>query len=127
RPEDLAARDVLEGRGNPPPDLHLAGIDRLGGAEPRQRGSEGTDQKDRLDQIAARLFYGKRRQFSVMERALGHDAIDAEAELLGDLRQRQFGYLAIAAALMRQQPVRVLDGAFASLDGDIHVSGSLAG
>ncbi len=48
-----------------------------------------------------------------------------EAELLGDLRQRDFGNVAIAAALMRQQAMGVLDGAFASLDGDIHASASL--
>ncbi len=120
RPEDLAARDILEGRGNPPPHLHPAGIDRLGRAEPRQRGAERAHQEDRLDHVAARLLDGKRREFAVIQRAFGHDAIDAEAELFGDLGERHFRNVAIAAALMRQQPMGVLDGALASLDGDIH-------
>ena len=51
----------------------------------------------------------------------------ARRELPGDLVQRHLGNVAIAAALMRQQPMGVLDGALASLDGDIHVSVSLRG
>ncbi len=120
RPEDLAARNILEGRGDPPANLHRAGVDRLGGAEPRQGGAKGAHQEDRLDHVAARLLDRQRRQFAVIQRAFGHDPIDAEAQLFGDLRQRHFRNVAIAAALMRQQPMGVLDGALASLDGDIH-------
>jgi hypothetical protein len=127
RTENLAARNILEGRGNPAPHLHPAGVDRLGGAEPRQRGAERAHQENRLDHVAARLLDGKRGEFAVIQRALGHDAVDGEAELFGDLLQRQFGNVAIAAALMRQQPVGVLDGALASLDGDIHALISLGG
>ena len=118
--ENLPARNILEGRGNPAAHLHRAGIDRLGRAEARQRGAEGAHQEDRLDQVAARLLDRERRQFAVVQRALGHDAVDAERELLGDLGERQFGNIAIAAPLMRQQAMGVLDGAFASLDGNIH-------
>ena len=82
-------------------------------------------QEDRLDHVAARLLQRQRRQFAVIERTFGHDAVDAEAELSGYLRQRKFGNGAIAAALMRQQTMGVLDGALASLDGDIHASISL--
>ena len=51
---------------------------------------------------------------SVMTRSTPSD------KLLGDLRQRELGNVAVAAPLMRQQPMGVLDGAFASFDGNIH-------
>src|SRR4029453_10555008 len=125
RPENLAPRDILEGGGNPAAHLHLPGVDRLTGAEARQGRSEGADQEDGLDHVAARLLQRQRRQLAVIERSLRHDPIDAEAELLGYLREREFGNVTIAAALMRQQTVGVLDGSFASLDGHIHASISL--
>src|SRR6202043_56830 len=53
--------------------------------------------------------------------------IDGKTELSGNLIERDFRNLAITAALMRQQAMGVLDGAFASLDGDIHALGSLRG
>ena len=120
RPEDLPARQILERRGDPAAHLHRAGVDRLGRAEARQRRAEGAHQEDRLDQVAARLLDGERRQFAVVERALAHDAVDGERKLLGDLGQRQFGHVAVAAPLMRQQAMGVLDGAFAALDRNIH-------
>ncbi len=123
--ENLAARNILEGRGNPAAHLHPAGIDRLGGAEARQRRAERAQQENRLDHVAARLLDGKRRELAVVQRALGHHAIDGEAELSGNLVQREFGNLTVAAALMRQQAMGVLDGALASLDGDIHALASL--
>ena len=89
RAENLPARNILEGRGNPPAHLHRAGIDRLGRAEARQRGAEGAHQEDRLDQVAARLLDRERGEFAVVQRAFGHHAVDAERELLGDLGQRQ--------------------------------------
>ena len=125
RPEDLASRNILEGRGNPPPHLHPAGIDRLGRAEARQGGAEGADQEDRLDHVAARLLDRKRSELAVEKRAFAHHPIDREAELAGDLRKRELGNIWIAAPLMRQQAMGVLDGAFASLDRDIHASTSL--
>jgi hypothetical protein len=120
RTKNLAARDILEGRGNPANDPHAAGIDRLGGTEPRQRGAEGADQEDRLDHVASRLLDGERRKLPVIERALAHDAVDGKAKLLGDLGKRHLRHIAIATALMREQPMGVLDGAFASLDGNVH-------
>src|SRR5258708_14181739 len=124
--EDLAAGNILEGRGNPAPNLHLAGIGRLRGAEARQRGAEGADQEDRLDHVAARLFHGERREFAIIQRALGHDPIDTERELFGYLGEREFRNVTIAAALMRQQAMGVLDGASASLDRNIHAQPPLA-
>ncbi len=124
RPEHLAARHVLEGRGDAAAHLHRAGVDRLGRAEARQRGAEGAHQEDRLDHVAARLLDGERRQLAVVERAFGHHAVDAERKLLGDLGERQFRHVAVAAPLMRQQAMGILDGAFAALDGDIHGSAS---
>ena len=118
--EDLPARNILEGRRNPAAHLHRAGVDRLGRAKARQRGAERAHQEDRLDQVAARLLDGKCGEFAVIERAFGHDAVDAERKLLGNLGQRQFGNIAVAAPLMRQQAMGILDGALASLDGNIH-------
>ena len=123
-PENLAARNVLEGRGDPPPHLHLAGIDRLGGAETRQGGAEGADQEDRLDHVAPRLLDRQRSKLAVVERAFGHDAVDGERQLFRNLGQRNLGNLAIAAALMREQPMGVLDGALASLDRNVHILSS---
>ncbi len=121
RPEHLSARNVLEGRGNPAAHLHPAGIDRLGRTEPRHCCAECAEQENGLDHVAARLLDGQRRQFAIVQRAFGHDAIDAEAELPGNLIQRDFRDVAVATPFMRQQAMGVLDGAFASLDGDIHV------
>src|SRR5882724_11556957 len=110
RPEDLPAGNILEGRGNPPPHLHRAGIDRLGGAETRQRGAESPYQKNRLDHVAARLLDRKWGQLAIVQRAFGHDAVDAERELFGYLVKRHLGNLTVAAPLMRQQTMGVLDG-----------------
>ena len=124
RPEDLAARNILEGRGNPPPHLHLPGVDRLGRAETRQGGAEGADQEDRLDHVATRLLDRQRSELAIVQRAFAHHPIDGKAELAGDLRKREFSNIAIAAPLMREQAMGILDGAFASLDGDIHAVNS---
>ncbi len=61
------------------------------------------------------------------ERAFGHDAVDAEAESCSEIWSSvTSGTLSVAAPLMRQQAVGVLDGALAALDGDIHALASLA-
>jgi hypothetical protein len=74
--ENLAARNILERRGNPATHLHPGGIDGFGGAEARQGGAKRADQKDRLDHVAARLLDGERREFAIVQRAFGHHAID---------------------------------------------------
>ncbi len=123
RPQHLAAGNVLEGRRDTAGDLHRAGIDRLGGAEARQGGAEGADEEGGLDEIAARLLDGQRRKVAIIERALGHDAVDGEGQLLADLGGRDFRHRRIAAAVVGEEPVGIVDGAFATLDGHIHGSG----
>ncbi len=123
RPQHLAAGNVLEGGRDTAGDLHGAGIDGLGGAEARQGGAEGAHEERRLDEIAARLLDGQGREVAVVERALGHDAVDGERQLLADLGGRDFGDGRIAAAVVGEEPVGIVDGAFATLDGDVHGSG----
>ncbi len=123
--QHLAARHILEGRRNPPAHRHGAGIDRLAHAEPRQGGAKGAEQEDRFDQIAARLLDRQSSKLAIVERAFVHDAIDGERELLLDLLKRQFRHRRIAAPLMRQQPMRVLDRAFSAFDRYIHGAPSL--
>src|SRR5712664_243855 len=101
RPEHLTTRNILEGRGDPAAYLHPSGIDRLGRTEARQSGAERAQQENRFDHVAARLLDREGCEFAIV--------------------QRDFGNVAITATLVRQQPMGVLDGAFASLDGDIHV------
>jgi hypothetical protein len=95
----------------------------FGYPEPRQGGAERAGQKDRLDQIAPRLLDRQRRKLAVVQRAFGHHPVDRQTHLLGNLRQRQLRHRGVAAPLMRQQPVCVFDGAFATLDRDIHSLG----
>ena len=81
------------------------------GAEARQRRAEGAHQEDRLDQVAARLLDRERRELAVVERAFGHDPVDRKRELLGDLLERELRHRRIAAPLMREQPMGILDRA----------------
>ena len=81
-----------------------AGVERLGVAEARQRGAVGAQQEDRLDQVAARLLDGQRGELAVVERALAHDAVDGERQLLADLREVSSGTRRVAAPLAREQP-----------------------
>ncbi len=124
RAEHLAARQVLEGRGDAALDVHRSGIDRLRGAEAGERGAVGADQEDRLDHVAARLLDGERRELAVVERALAHHPIDRERELLGNLLEAELRHGGIAAARRGEQRVRVLDGAFSAFDCDVHQAGS---
>src|SRR6202043_1221133 len=103
RPEDLAARNILEGGGNPPPHLHPPRVDRLGRAETRQGGAEGADQEDRLDHVATRLLDRQRSELAIVQRAFAHHPIDGKAELAGYLRKPEFSNIGIAAPLMREQ------------------------
>src|SRR5882672_7162107 len=121
RSKHLTTRNILEGRGDPAAYLHPSGIDRFGRAEARQSGAERAQQENRLDQVAARLLDREGCEFAIVQRPFGHHPVDTKAELFGYLGERNFGNIAIATTLVRQQPMGVLDGAFASLDGDIHV------
>jgi hypothetical protein len=123
--QHLAAGDILEDCGDPPPDVHARGIERLGCAEARAGGAEGANQKDGLDQVTPRLLDGECREPTVIQRSLAHDAVDRERELLGDLLERHGGNGTVAAPRIRQQCVGILDGALAALDRDIHGSALL--
>jgi hypothetical protein len=70
RPQHLSARRILEGGGDAPVDAHGRRVDRLRCAKTRGGGAKGAYQKDRLDQVAARLLDGERRKLAVIERAL---------------------------------------------------------
>ena len=122
RAEQLAARQILVGRRDAALDQHRAGVDRPRIAEARQRRAIGAHQEDRLDQVAARLHDGERGELAVVERALGHDAVDARAPSCSTIwSSRSAGTRAVAAAAVGEQPVGIGDGGFAALDGDIHV------
>ncbi len=121
RAEHLPARQILEGRRDAARNRHRPGIDRLRRAETGQRRAKGTDEEDRLDEIAARLLDGERRQRRIVERALGHDAIDGEGELGADLLRRQLGDVGVAAPLVGEQRVGVVDGLLAAFDRDVHL------
>ncbi len=120
RPQHLTARQVLVGRGNAPRDPHPLRRERFSEAEPGQCRPVGADQEDRLDHVATGLLDSDGREVRVVERAFRHDAVDGAAELLADLRRRQLGHRFLAAALVRQQPMGVVDGALAALDRDVH-------
>ena len=123
RAEHLAARQVLVSRRDAPLGVHDRRIDWTRIAEARQCGAVGAHQEDRLDQIAARLHDGERRELPVVERALAHHPVDAEAELLDDLVEPERRHVAVAAPAVGEQPVGVADGGLTALDGNIHGSG----
>jgi hypothetical protein len=120
RTEQLTARQILVGGRHAPFDLHLSGIDRHGRAEARERGPVGTQEEDRLDQVAARLAHGQCRKRTVVERSLGHHAIDGQSKLLDDLLDRERRQGAVAAAPVGEQPVSIVDGGLATFDSNIH-------
>ncbi len=120
RPEHLSAGQVLERGGDAPAHVHGGRIQGPAGPEARQGGAVGPQEKDGLHQVAAGLFHGQGRQFGVVERALAHDPVHGQGELLADLVQAQFGNGPVAAPLLGQEPVGVLNGPLPSLDGYIH-------
>src|SRR5215469_15315641 len=93
-PKDLAAWNILEGGGDPPAQAHVAGVNRLGRAEARQRCAKGADQEDRLDHVAARLLDCERCKFAVIKRSLAHHPIGGQSKLPGDLSKRELRYVA---------------------------------
>ncbi len=100
--------------------VHGAGVGGLAVAEARQGRAVGADEKHRLDEVAAGLLQGERRQIAIVERAFRHDTVDRERQLLGDLRDRDFRDGGVAAPRLGKQPVRIGDGGLAALDRDIH-------
>ncbi len=121
RAQNLAARQILEGGGDAPLDPHRGGIDGLADAEARQGRATGAQQKNRLDQVAARLLDRERGEIAIVKPAFGHDAIDRKGKLLSDLLDRQGRYRRIAAAMLRQEAMRRVDRRLAAFHRDIHV------
>ena len=93
-------------------------------ANTRQRRAIGADQKDRLDQIAARLLDCQRGEVGIVKRAFGHHPVYRQFHLLADLGHRKFRYGWVAAPFLGQPFMGVVDGAFATLDGNIHQAAS---
>ncbi len=120
--EELASGKVLVGRRNAPVDAHLGRVERFGIAEARQGRAIGAQEEDRLYEVAPRLLDRQRGKVAVVERALGHDAVDGQSELLHDLRECQRRNRAVAAPALVEKLVRVGDGGFAALDCYIHLS-----
>src|SRR5215468_1222383 len=119
-PEHLAAGQILEDGGDAPSNVHARGVERRGRAQARAGGAKRAQEKDRFDQVSARLLDGERRQLAVVERAFGHHAVDRERELLRYLLERNLGNGTIAASHVREQSMGVLDRARAAFDRDIH-------
>ncbi len=59
----------------------------------------------------------------VVEGPFPHHPVDREAKLFNDLINAQRRDRAVAAAAVGEQPVGIGDGGFATLDGDVHVTG----
>jgi len=91
RAEQLAARQVLEGRRDPPGRAHLGGFQRHAVAEAGQGGAVGPQQEDGFEQVASRLLDRQRSQLFVEQRAFGHDPRHRKRQLLADLADAQFG------------------------------------
>ncbi len=120
RAEHLSARQVLEGRGDAPPQRHGPGIEGLGGSEARQRRAEGPHEEYRLHHVAPRLLERQGCKIGIVERPLGHHPVHQQGHLLADLRDGQFRHGRIAPAHLREEPVGIVDGGLAALHGHVH-------
>ena len=122
RPEHLPAGQVLEGCRDPPGSA-IAPVSK--GTDAPKRGS--VVRKARTRNTASTTspracLSGERREVGVVERALGHHAVDQQRHLLADLRDGQLRHGRVAAARLGEQPVGVVDGGFAALHGHVHGS-----
>ncbi len=120
RAQNLSAGQVLEGCRNSARYIHFGGFDWLGKGKTWQRRAIGPHQKNRLDQITTGLLDGKGGQIAIIKRPFGHDPGDGQRELLFDLIGFDFGDGLVAAALLGQKLVRIIDGAFATFYCNIH-------
>src|SRR5215467_14270354 len=116
--EDLSAGQILKGRRDAAADLHARSIDRNTGTETWQGRAIGTQQEDRLDQVAARLLDGKCGKIWIVDGALAHHAVHGEGELLANLCSRQLGHIGCAAPLFSEQLVRSGNRGLSTLDCD---------
>ncbi len=76
RSEDLAARDILEGRRDAALRQHFVLLHRTGNGEARLGGAPGAQHQDGLREFAAGLGQSERGQFLVIERGFAHHAVD---------------------------------------------------
>src|SRR5690606_25573991 len=86
----------------------------------RQGCAVGTDQKDCLNQIATRLSHGKCCEFAIIKRTFGHDTINGETQLFGNLVKTQRWNRAVTATAIIKQTVGIADGGFTALYSNIH-------
>ncbi len=119
-PQHLAARQIFIDRRDAAFDAHRPGRQWRALRQAWQRGAIGTQQKDRLDQIAAGLFNRQRRQFRIVNPAFGHHPIHRQSQLLRHLIAAEFGYRPIAAPQIGLQLMGVRNGFFAPFHRDIH-------
>lgn len=75
-PEQLPARNILEGCGNAPRHKHVGGFCRIAVVKARQRRAMRTKQKYGFFYASARLFDRKRRQLLIIKARFRHDLID---------------------------------------------------
>jgi hypothetical protein len=87
--QQLTARDVAEGRRDPPHDSHLPSTDRQGIAEPRQCAAIGAHHERGFGHVTFGLPKGKGREVRGVEAAFAHHLIDGGAKLIPDLAQFQ--------------------------------------
>ena len=79
RAENLAAGQVLEGRGNAAFDMSMPLVSTgTAVAEARQGGAKGAQQKYGLDHVAACLLDRERREVRIVQRSFRHDTGDRE-------------------------------------------------
>ena len=120
RSEHLPAGQILVGGRDATADRHGGGVERLGGAETRQRRAIGAHQEGGLDDVALRLLQRERGEVLVVERALVHHAGAGQSLLLADLGDGDFRHGRIAAARLGDEVMRGEDSGLAAFHCDIH-------
>ena len=111
RPQNLAARNVLEGRRDAADGEEIRLGDRLGDRQARLRRAVGAQQQNRLVEIAARLGQRQRCQIGLIERGFAHDAVDQIGEAVAHRVDTLAGD---RAEIVAKEPFCLFDGAFAT-------------
>ncbi|MND68203.1 hypothetical protein D3C80_596470 [compost metagenome] len=96
-PQHLSAGQVLVNCRDAALQSHIFCRQRFADRQARQSGTIGAQQENGLDQIAARLLDGQRRQLRIVDAALGHDPVHGQPQLLLNLQCAQFRHAVIAA------------------------------
>ena len=116
RAKHLAAGDILVGSRYATSDTHIARVDRQNLRQPGERIAIGAYEEDGFHQIATCLLDRERGKVAIVQRTLGHYTVDRKRHLFSDLIDGEFRDGCIAAPLLRQQLVSVLDGDLAAFD-----------